>query len=67
MRKPLPFKTALHYSNLLLTSSLVSATNTISLANNILHGIVTQIDFEISSIMTVKIKELSAIPNVGLL
>ena len=59
---PLPFKASLHSFNLLLASSFVSATKTISSASSMHHGTVSQMDFDIFAIMTVKMKGLSANP-----
>ena len=50
MRNPLPPKTALYFSNLLLTSSLDSTTNMLSSANKMPYGTIFQIDLEISTI-----------------
>ena len=62
MHNPLPSKASLHSSNLLLASSLVSAIKTISPAKSMHHGTVSQMDLEIFSIMTVKMKGLNADP-----
>ena len=62
MRNPLPSKASLHSSNLPLASSLVSATKIISLAKSMHYDTVSKMDLEISSIMTVKLKGLSADP-----
>ena len=62
MHNPLPSKISLHSSNLLLASSLVSATRTILWAKSIPYCTVSQINLDISCIMTVKMKWLNVDP-----